>query len=171
VVVLVPDGVATVGGVAARENLAVLPPGAARAGERVRLVLVPQARRVGRAPDGAAVYSSLAVRGRTCPGDALPLRRGDVAAAAAAVKRVIRALVPRGGTPGIDTTGAIVRGSSSAGLAGAPAQADCGPFARRRSVVVDARFPRVTFSAALAHAVYYVAREPRGWVVWGLGPG
>lgn len=177
-IVLAPDGVRDVeviardvhGAGGAVNNVALMPLRGARAGERVRVVFVPQARRVGRAPDGVPVWSSLGVRGRTCPGDALPLRRGDRAAIAAAALQVIAKLVPRGRPP-IDTRGAVARGHSAGGGDGAPVQAMCGRLARERSVVVDARFPQVRFSAALSHAVYYVSREPRGWLVWGIGPG
>lgn len=156
VVALMPDGVASVSGAPARSNLAVLPPGSRR------LVPVPRARRV-----GPGVYSSLALRSRSCPYDALALPPGARGAAAAAVRGAIHALVPHG----IDPAGAIVRGYSSAGVRGGLARGLCGIRARERSVVVTARFPRVTFSAALSQATYYVSREPRGWLVWGYGPG
>jgi hypothetical protein len=104
-----------------------------------------------------------------CPRRALALEPRHLAAARRAVLAALPKLYRRyRGTPRLDIRGARAR----AGLArsGWPRNRDaletCGRRVWRRTAVVDVVFPRVTFSASLSQASFYVSRVRGGWVVW-----
>ena len=40
-----------------------------------------------------------------------------------------------------------------------------------RTVLVDARYPAMRWSAALSSVPYFVVRTPSGWLIWAIAPG
>jgi hypothetical protein len=105
-----------------------------------------------------------------CPREALALAPRQLAVARRAVLLGVPSLYRRlyRGTPRIDTRGARARAGLARG--GWPRHRDalqsCGRRVWRRTAVVDVVFPRVTFSASLSQASFYVSRVRGGWVIW-----
>lgn len=98
-----------------------------------------------------------------CPADPIRLTSADTNLARAAV--LIAVSGPR------DQAGAVVRIVPMDRIDRTYALHRCGALVTDRSLVVNASFPRVTFSAALSYDTFYVARTPRGWSLWDITPG
>lgn len=100
-----------------------------------------------------------------CPADPLPLTRHELRDA----ERAVVLAANSGGTAdnGFDPRGARARaafGSDRRVFKGT--QKRCGAETVNRTAVVDIRFPEMEPGASLSSSMFYVSKEPRGWVLW-----
>ena len=117
--------------------------------------------------DGLRVYAPAksGTWGR-CPRTAQPVRDRDLPTAARATLLAVPLLYRN--DRGVDVRDATARAArlgvvwTRSGLA----RATCGARVAARTIAVNVRFPRVTWSASLSSAVFFVSRVPDGWVIW-----
>lgn len=140
-------------------TLAALAVGTPAAGTQPYPVLVERA--------GSRVYAPAAGQawGR-CPRQAQPLRHRDLMGASRATLLAIPRLYAR---DALDHRGARARAArlgtaewTRSGLA----RSSCGSRVAARTLAVGVGFPRITFSASMSSATYFVSRVPDGWVIW-----
>jgi ketosteroid isomerase-like protein len=98
-----------------------------------------------------------------CVRGALPLGRGDVDDASAAVARFVRTVYSEL-APSVDVAHArIGRAAPAVGnVLGYTARVRCGREVQRRTIVVEVSFPN------LRPVAFYVSRTRSGWLVWRL---
>lgn len=120
---------------------------------------------------GARVYAPAAGQpwGR-CPKGAQPVRRQDLDAARRAVLLAVPRLYGRGPIDNrLDVRGARAR-AARLGTAdwtrGGLARSSCGSRVAVRTVAVGVGFPRITSSASMSSATFFVSRVSDGWIVW-----
>lgn len=102
-----------------------------------------------------------------CPHRVLPVRTRDLVGA----RRAVLLAIPRlyRNEKLVDVRGARARAArlgagvwTRAGLA----RSACGTAVARRTIAVGVGFPRVTWSASLSSATFFVSRVADGWVIW-----
>jgi hypothetical protein len=104
-----------------------------------------------------------------CPrGTQTIVGRSDLRAAARAVLLAVPPLNARQRPP-LDVRGATAHASrlgpmvwTRSGLA----RSTCGWMIASRTIAVGVRFPRVTWSASMSSATFFVSRVGDGWIIW-----
>lgn len=102
-----------------------------------------------------------------CPRGSLPVRTRDLNVARKAVLLAVPRLYRQEKL--VDVRGARARAArlgaaewTRAGLA----RSTCGTEVARRTIAVGVGFPRVTWSASVSSATFFVSRVADGWVIW-----
>lgn len=100
-----------------------------------------------------------------CPEEPLSLDQADLRQAEQAVLLTVHESSNK--SEGFDPRGATARAAlgSEVGVF-TYARKRCGDVVVERTSVVDVSFPKMSWSASLSSATFYVSREERGWVVW-----
>jgi hypothetical protein len=104
-----------------------------------------------------------------CPRGALPLRARDLRTAERAALHLVQVFVRQGRYRGRDTRGANARAArlgSGVWTRSGLAKSTCGRAIVPRTAAVGVGFPRVTWSASLSSATFFVSRVREGWIVW-----
>lgn len=117
---------------------------------------------------GTRVYAR--AEGRSwglCPRGALAVRARDLDGARKAVLLAVPRLYRQEKL--VDVRGARARAArlgAAEWTRGGLARSTCGAEVARRTIAVAVGFPRVTWSASLSSATFFVSRVADGWVIW-----